>query len=759
MKQRDDGRFEYVQVSAQAIVLANLPEDALGQCLQDIYSEEIATPLHEKYSKAVKSGQSVTYIEPMNLKNNAQFKMAESTLVPVIINKANYVIAFIKDVTELENKKYEVFEQKERFHSLFSYNNDSIIATDVEGTIQLVNKAFTSSFQIAENQVIDRTITELFPTLSVFGESPKTIPLEEEVLLELHSITVIALVKRIPIIIEEKNIGFYFILKDITSNREMILTNKELERYKKLLELSPQMIFLVKRGAILYINNVGLQLLKTRRSSVIGKDISSFVKEEIGSFLKEGDMATIKKSNGETLYVTLNKTVVFLNKEKIFLYSITDITNQLAIEKELDFMENYDLLTGLYNRKSLDQLIELQMTTGQAFHLVLFNIDKFKLVNDLIGVTNADEILKQFAFRLKNLTDDQSLARVNGDEFAILLPQEKPINSFLDKIQQDLSAPFDTVKGPIHITASAAISKFPDHGDQAEQLYLSATKAMSIAKIRGVKQVLYYQEEMQEAFTRKYLIENELKLSFRKKHFHIAYQPKVHLKGKPLELEALIRWEHPTLGLISPAEFIPIAEDSGFIIELGKFVIDQVCHDLQKLHKTYPELRMAINLSPKQFLDPELEASIFSVIDKYQLEPSFIEFEITETTIMSDPNMAIHILNSLKNAGITIAIDDFGTSFSSFNYLKRLPVDTIKIDRSFINGIGENEKDNGIVEGLIDLAHKMNLTITAEGVETKEQLQFLQAKKCDFVQGFFLGRPQKLEVLVTSLQQINHKLF
>ncbi|QOY35081.1 EAL domain-containing protein [Anaerobacillus isosaccharinicus] len=756
MKLRHDGFFEYIQFSDRAKDLANLPDDAIGRCLQEIYYEGVASYLHDKYTTAIKNKQTLTFVGEMNLRNMDSIRMAESTLIPIVINEEQYVIAFTKDVTELENKKNEVFEQKERFFSLFTYNNDPIITTDENGSIQMVNEAFTSKFTITETGVLNKVIHELYPTLAVFEEKPKMRPVEEEVVLETSFGTMIALVKRIPIIVKDSNLGFYFIINDITSQREIIVTNKAMEdRYKKLIEISPQIIFLVRERKIVYANQVCLKVLKATLGEVIGKDISSYIKEEIGSFVKDGDIATMTTKNGEVLYITQKKSVVFFNEEKLVLYSITDITNQIAIERELDFREQYDSLTGLYNRKSLDQLIQLQISSNDHFCFVLFNIDKFKLVNDLVGTTNADTLLVEFSERLKKLSDKNFIARINGDEFVVLVPQEQSLNMFLVELQKELSHPFETEKGPIHITTSTAISKFPEHGANTEQLYLSATKAMTLAKINGARQVLYFEEEMQEVFSRKYKIENELKLSLKENHFYVAYQPKIHLKGKPIELEALIRWQHPVLGMVSPAEFIPIAEESGLIIEIGKFVIDQVCRDLQQLHKTYPHLRIAINLSPKQFLDTELELSILAVIKKYRLDPKFIEFEITETAIMIDPNKAISILNSLKNNGITIAIDDFGTSFSSFNYLKKLPVDTIKIDRSFINGIGENEKDSSLVEGLIDLAHKMNLMITAEGVETKEQLEFLKEKKCDIVQGFYFSRPEKIENIILTLDQLN----
>ncbi|RXI97763.1 bifunctional diguanylate cyclase/phosphodiesterase [Anaerobacillus alkaliphilus] len=758
MKLRKDGNFEYADYSEQAKDLANLPDDAIGKTLFDIYGEEIATALHEKYTEAIVNREPVTYLEAMNLRNNNQFKVAESTLIPITIDKEKYVLAFIKDVTELELKKHEVFEQKERFHSLFTYNNDPIISTDVKGNIQIVNEAFRKKFSIVKDEFERATIVDFFPQLSVFNEKPHTIPVEEEVILEFGSNTIISLVKRIPIIVNEENIGFYFIINDVTSQREVIVTNNEMEeRYKRLMELSPQMIILVKNKSIIYINKIGLQLLETKNEDIIGKNISYIITGDIEAYIHDGNVATIQKTNNELIYVSVKKTVVFLNKEKIHLYSFTDVTSQLAIKEELTFMENFDYLTGLHNRKSFDQLIDFHIVAGENFYLILFNIDKFKFVNDLIGTSNADLLLEQFASRLKSISDENTIGRISGDEFAIILPQKKSIDAFLMNVQKELHRQFDTIKGPIHVSTSTAISRFPEHGSSAEQLYLSATKAMTLAKIDGAKQVIYYQEEMQEVFTRKYEIENELKLSLKEKHFHVVYQPKIHLKGKPLEVEALIRWEHPKLGMVSPAEFIPVAEDSGLIIDIGKFVIDQACKDLLELHKSNPTLRVAINLSPKQFMDSKLEESILAVIARYNLDPGFIEFEITETAIMSDPSKAVQILNRLKEVGITFAIDDFGTSFSSFNYLKKLPVDTIKIDRSFINGIGENEKDSRLVEGLIDLAHKMGLSITAEGVETKEQLHFLLEKDCDVVQGYYFGRPEKLDQLVqtlTTLRQV-----
>lgn len=359
---------------------------------------------------------------------------------------------------------------------------------------------------------------------------------------------------------------------------------------------------------------------------------------------------------------------------------------------------------------------------------------------------------------MKKIQSEQVfLSRIGDDEFAVVYTYNKKeeVNWLLKKLDRLLNEPYFIAGEKLNVTINIGVSYAHDADRSVETLLSNAGKAVYYAKTNGVHRVVQYQSKLHDIFVKRIRLENDLQTALENNEFSLYYQPKVNVQSGTVSVEALIRWKHPQLGMVSPAEFIPIAEETNMIERIGKWVLQQSCDDLKTLHKSgFSALKMAVNLSARQFMDSSLKATVSNILTSADVPPSSFVFEITETTIMKEPNEVIRILQALKEQGIMIAIDDFGVSYSSLNYLNRFPIDAVKIDRSFIRDFHENRKGAEIVEAIISLAHRLNLSVTAEGVETEEQVRFLLEKGCDEMQGYYFSRPVPLEQLPNVLMKL-----
>jgi diguanylate cyclase (GGDEF)-like protein len=395
----------------------------------------------------------------------------------------------------------------------------------------------------------------------------------------------------------------------------------------------------------------------------------------------------------------------------------------------------------------------------KKFAILFIDLDRFKFVNDTLGHGTGDELLKEMSARLKEcLRESDVAARLGGDEFVILIQEvgeESNIASVARKILSSAMKPLHISGQECRVTASIGISLFPADGQDAQTLMKNADIAMYLAKEEGKNNFQFYSQEIKSRSHERMLLEKNLRRALELNEFSLHYQAKTDLKtGVIIGTEALLRWQNPELGSVSPAQFIPVAEEIGLIIPIGRWVLQQACaQNVAWQRQGLPKLCMAVNLSPRQFNDPELIAAIVNTLRDTDMEPHLLELEITESMVMHNTDRAIRILQEIKEMGVRLAIDDFGTGYSSLAQLKRFPIDTLKVDRSFIRDIPNDAEDSAITEAIIAMGKTLGLTVVAEGVETEEQQNFLRRHACDQMQGYYFSKPIDAERFAELLKK------
>ncbi|MEO5376221.1 MAG: EAL domain-containing protein [Magnetococcus sp. DMHC-6] len=431
---------------------------------------------------------------------------------------------------------------------------------------------------------------------------------------------------------------------------------------------------------------------------------------------------------------------------------VVDIRQRKADEMRLHFMANFDLLTKLPNRNLVIERLNQAMTRApwrkKKLGIMVCNLDRFKVINDTLGHRAGDQLLQETASRLQAcVREGDSVARLGADEFVILLLDIAKSDDAIfvaEKVLHTSSKPVLLEKGEeIYATFSTGISLFPDNGSVAEILLKNATLAMHHAKAMGKNRYSFYSDDLNKKAGPRLSLESALRRAIERGEMEAHYQPRLHLAtGRIGGAEALIRWRRPDIGLVSPGDFLPLAEETGLIDELDIWILNESCRQARSwLDAGYPPLRISVNVSDRLFRRPDLIQQVNQALDRVKLSPSALELELTEAIVMDEMSNAIYTLKTLREMWIHLAVDDFGTGYSSFAHLRRLPVHVLKIDRSFICEISQNSEDAAITKAIIDMAHILNLTVTAEGVETKEQLKILTELKCDEIQGFLFGRP------------------
>lgn len=517
---------------------------------------------------------------------------------------------------------------------------------------------------------------------------------------------------------------------------------------------------------IIYANEAAYETRGYGKEEFIGMFLQDITVPEHADLIKTMIKSAIENGNvkletghlrkdGTIMPIEIHAQPVDFRGREVIAAIVRDITERKEVEDLFNYAAHYNPLTGLPNRTLLtDRLNTAIAHTQRNNHctaLLFLDLDNFKTINDTLGHDSGDSLLKKVAERLsKCLREEDTIAHLGGDEFALLLPKVSQIDDAMkvaEKVLEVIRSPFGLGERILHTTTSIGIALCPNDGEDSQLLLKNADTALNRAKELGRNNYQLYTPAMNDRTLERFALENSMRKGLENDEFIVYYQPQVDLhSGEVVGMEALVRWMHPDFGMVPPMEFIPLAEETGFIIQLGEVVLRKACSQ-NKLWQDegHGPMKISVNLSAKQFLQRNLVDMVQQVLYETALEPKYLELEITESLLMNDTDAAIEALQKLKDMGVQISIDDFGTGYSSLSRLKKLPIHTLKIDRSFICDIPADSDGSSIAMAIINMAHSLKLKAIAEGVETTEQMNFLRTLKCDEMQGFVFSRPLPAE--------------
>ena len=581
---------------------------------------------------------------------------------------------------------------------------------------------------------------------------------------------------------------------------DMYLCIKESEkRYRFFVNNSPDMVYMLdKDGCFAFVNERATELLGYTNEEFIGRHYSEFIYAEdvekahfaFSTYMSNIDVSQkvefrmIPKFPGvdhccfESRSIAIKLSATELadrnsNEDFIGVYGVArDITEQKRSDEMIYFQLYHDALTELPNRILFRDRISFAMSqaerNGTKIAVMFLDMDRFKVVNDSLGHIAGDKLLQEIAKRLKNcIRDSDTLARVGGDEFNMMLPNidsRSDVLHLIDKITQILEEPFIIEGNEVYVTFSIGTAIYPEDGDSSETLIKHADMAMYNIKGKGKNGHEFFSDHMKDLFHRHLSIESGLRKAIQDNQFEVFFQPQYNVESEKISgVEALIRWNHPTKGLVLPNDFIPLAEECGLIVAIGEWMLNASCQILQQWIKNNPELSgitLAVNVSASQIGTENFVQLVLDTLKKYQIKGEQLELEITENVLMQDMEQMVTKLKILAGYGVRFAVDDFGMGYSSLSYLQTLPLNNLKIDRSFIATIQSSGDKNSIITAIVAMAKEMDMHIVAEGVESKVQMEYIKTIGCPTVQGFWYGRPMPTEhVRKIALQQFSAVKF
>jgi diguanylate cyclase (GGDEF)-like protein/PAS domain S-box-containing protein len=676
----------------------------------------------------------------------------------------------IGEVVSLMNT--ELRETQAYLSNFLGFAKVPLIAWDQNNKIIIFNKSMEELTGITEDEALGSSIEIIFPCIS--GDRLKDLLLKASVSSETLS-NFESMIKNIQTnemkyilwnlsIAGEDDNAFGVVLQgiDITDRKS---SEEKLLLASKVFENTIEGIYITNTdGVILSVNKAFLSITGFSEDEAIGNKTSVLRSGRHANHFYKNLWSTLsdsgrwqgeiwnRRKNGELYPAMLNISSIRDSNGNIshFIGVMHDITERKKYEEQIKYQSHYDPLTNLPNRYLFHDRLSMAITRAKKNHnyvgLISLDIDRFKNVNDTLGHNVGDILLQKIADRIvSTVGDGVTVSRLGGDEYTIIIDDLSDKNRAVTvayNVMKHLEKPFQVDDYELFLKSSVGLSFYPDDGDDVITLAKNADAAMYRAKSKGRGMLQIYTNDFNDTAKDRLIIESKLNRAIDNNEFELYYQPKINLQNMRLEgMEALIRWNNPELGRVFPDMFIPIAEETGLIVPIGQWVLKQACEDLKKWRRMGYNLKVAVNLSFKQFIQKDLYMSVRNCLIETGVEPHHLELEITESTIMVDTENTRDILNKLSSLGITFAIDDFGTGFSSIGYLTRIPVDTIKIDKSFIQDIEQSEDALSVVRSVIQLSANLGLTVVAEGVETETHLRLLRELHCDMGQGYYFSRP------------------
>jgi len=554
------------------------------------------------------------------------------------------------------------------------------------------------------------------------------------------------------------------------------------ERYQRLVELSPDAIIVHANARIRFVNGAGVKLLGAAGTAqVLGKPITDFVRNDRRENVERRIHQTVKEEtelpfveeklrrlDGKEVYVEVAAVPFVYEGEAAVQVVARDISRRKEIEERLIHDAFHDALTGLPNRVLFAEHLKLAVERAKRpkrylFAVLFLDLDRFKNINDSLGHTVGDQLLIGIARRLEDcLRHIDTVARLGGDEFAVPLDGIEDSSDAVrvaERLQKALRQPLNLGGHEVFTSASIGIALSSTGYEQPEEVVRDADTAMYRAKALGKARHEIFDTEMHARAVTLLQLENDLRRAVERDEFCVYYQPIISLDGGGIYgFEALIRWQHPERGLVAPSQFITVAEETGLIIPMGRWVLREACRQMRQWQKQFPSVRsltLSVNLSGKQLTQPDLVAQVEQILRESDFDPRLLQLEITESAVIENTRTVTEMLLQLRDLGLRLSMDDFGTGYSSLSYLHRFPINTIKIDRSFINS-QESGDENEIVRTIIMLARSMGMNVVAEGVETHDQLSYLKSLDCEYGQGFLFSRPVHAEAVEQMLQPEGH---
>ena len=671
--------------------------------------------------------------------------------------------------------------------------SDAVIATDAEARIRFMNPSAETAIgwrlEEAKGKVVSELMTLLTESDRAIIENPVSKALSSLAVIGLDCATILVTQSGVefpvddgaaPIIDDNGTLlGAVLVFRDITARRriENLLRESE-ERFHSAFDLAAIGMALVSvNNRFLQVNSSlgkifgyseeellasGLQMLTHDggHDTVLTHHLHQLLADELPSFQIEVEYN--HKIDSKMVWALLSASLVrnTADAPQYFIIQIQDITDRKYAEQQLVYIASHDPLTGLFNRVQFHDRFSQTLSSvrrhGSKLALIFLDLDRFKLINDTLGHRIGDLLLQAVSERLKSsVRGNDTLARLGGDEFIVLLGDINHIDDVARIAQKTidiLMQPFTVEGNDIVVTASVGISVYPDDGENSQILLMNADTAMYLAKERGKNNYQFYTMEMTERSLERMTIERGLRHALTQNGLRLHYFPQINLtSGEAVSVEALLRWQHPEWGLVYPDRFISVAEDTGLIVPIGNWVLHTACLQAKKWQDNGgPFALVAVNVSARQFLENDLFQTIKATLAETGLKPASLELEITESAVMQDPERTLYVLQQLNELGVRLSIDDFGTGYSSLTYLRRFPVHSVKIDRSFVQNIPNDEGSMTLVRAIIAMAHELKLSVTAEGVETEEQLAFLKNQQCDILQGYLFSQPTSAGQLETE---------
>ena len=758
-----DWRITYVNRKAAAFVdLA--AEDALGRILWEVVPELRLSSSFQHYQKAMSAREKVFY--------ESFWEPASAWLEVRIYPNDEGLSVYFHDITAKRKAEDSLRKREQRFRSLFEQAGDSIIILDGSLRIQDANQRACQALGYTREELLDLPLSDIEPHFNPDRQFWNELRNGQTHLIQgvkkRKDGTTFPTEAHMSRFEEDNEEFFQSIARDMDEREKAQRKIRESEqRFREVIEITPAGYLLVDaQGQLVDVNPALCNVSGYTKEELIGQNIASLFPKYLcdgalfvqrGPTSVHGAESVIRHKQGHDVHALANigiKRDVEGNSLSLTAF-VTDITERKQVEARLERLATHDTLTGLANRAFLHNRVQQMLDSAprdSSIAVMFIDLDRFKQVNDSFGHEAGDILLCEVAKRLQaTLRPHDTIARLGGDEFVVATycsAKQESAAKIAEKLLSQLATPVDVGGHRVFVGASIGISMFPEDGQTKELLFQNADTAMYRAKAAGRNGYCFFEQQMSIAAKTRMMLELSLRSALENQEFVIHYQPRIDLKTMMIVgMEALIKWHHPELGLVAPLQFIPIAEETGLIEPLGRWVLEESCRQARQLMDRfkYP-LCVSVNVSARQLKCPAIVRLVQTVLEESRLPPHLLELELTESALIEDMERSAGLLKELKGLGIKLAVDDFGTGYSGLAYLRRFPLDVLKLDRSFVMQQDEGISSSRFIKAFVDMAHALNLYVVAEGVETNEILQFLRSVACDEAQGYLLAKPLSLNL-------------